>query len=206
MILREEQEMSAAAARALQALEEAGIARETAAHLAVAAGAAAATNSWPPAELDFRLARALHQLGHADASRALLARALPRNENSDNIFSVPPELFPLFRAGALRSAGENAWRLDAAALEKPDAPLELSYARLIELFAARLLPLWENSQGRGELALAGWREHARNFSPARRAAAHRCRAWRRDLAEALNRRALNRGWPASPRVILAEPI
>jgi hypothetical protein len=213
MILAGEYDVNSIAARALAVLDQTGIARETAVHLAVAVAAFSSSGVWSQSELEFRLARALNGIGHADAARVLLRNALgPRADDhsdgsrAEKILSAPPDLFPLIRAGALRAAEENAWRLDASALSRPDVPLELSYARLIDFFSARLLPLWEESQGRGELALTGFRGHARSFTSNRRDAARRCRAWRRDLADALSTRASNRGWPAAPRVVLAEPV
>lgn len=212
MILSDEHDAPACAARVLDTLESAGLARETAAQLAVAAGAASVLHAWPQPELEFRLARTLHQLGHADASRLLLRRALGERSlsrsagSTASLLEAPPELFPLLRAGALRATGDGAWSLDAAALGRPDFPLELAYARLIGVFSDHLLPLWAPSQGRGELVLAGWRDHARHFSASRRDTARRCRAWRRDLADALRVRAQRRGWPLSPSVLLAEPV
>lgn len=210
MILREEHDAPAVATRALQTLVAAGIPRDEAGQLAVAVGAAAAAHAWPQDEMDYRLARTLHQLGHAEASRTLLAHAVGPDvlarAGAERILVAPPDLFPLIRAGMLRAVAGDAWRLDAAALGRPDVPMELAYLRLVEVLSERLLPLWESSEGRGELALAGWRGHARAFAANRRAAARRCRAWRRDLAEALTLRARRRGWTSSPRVILAEPI
>ncbi len=207
MILRDEHNPAASAALAMSALTEAGVAPETATQVALAVGAAAATNAWSQPEMDFRLARTLHQLGHAEASRAMLRRAIPKcDADAAAILSAPAELLPLLRAGLLRAAGENSWRLDASALVKSEVAHELTYARLLETFADRLLPLWDSSGGRGVLALAGWRDHARLFGANRRAVARCCRSWRRDLDATLNRRALRRGWAASPCVILAEPL
>lgn len=207
MILREDQSAPEAAARALDALAKAGVAPDTAAQLAIAVGAAAVTESWPLTELDFRLARVLWQLGHDDASLALLQRAIPDGRGvSHELLAVPPDLFPLVRSGVLRASAENIWRLDGAAVTRPDVPNELAYARLLSVFADMLAPLWDSAKGSGRLELAGWRHHARLFHSNRRAAARCYRAWRRDIADALGGKAGRRGWEATPDVVIAEPL
>ena len=209
MILHEDSCCAATTERALAALAAAGVSPEMAGQCAFAAGLAAETNDWPQAELELRLARTLHKLGQTAEACALLAHIFPRTKDkhdAEKIITAPPELFPLIRAGALRHDGEDSWILDAAALQKTDTPLELSYALLFEVFASNLLPLWSGTNGRGTLSLAGWRKHAETLSPNPRDAARRCRAWRRDLADALHRKSRTIGWPGSPTVVLAEPV
>ena len=205
MILHDEQLV---AERALERLVEIGVAPETAFQIAKAVAANEAAAAWDSAELDFRLARALDQLGYGDASRALLQQAVPVQAaaSPENLLRVPPAVLPLLRAGILRECGDNVWKLDGSAVAKLGVPHELSYARLLEIFAANLPPLWDATQGRGTLSLSGWLDHAAIFHPRRRSAVRHCRDWRRDISESLERKGRLRGWTTSPEVVIADPM
>lgn len=192
---------------AFRALFEAGLPEAQAREVAIAAGMAAMERGWEASELHFHLARLLHEQGQENFAGALLIRALPgANAPAEAALKIPPELFPLLRSGVLKPSGGDAWRLDAGALASPGEGLELAYARLVEVFSHQLIGLWRESGGRGRLELAGWREHARKFSRRRGESERRCREWRRDLEDALERRARVMGWAQSPSVVFAEPI
>lgn len=205
MILHDEQLV---AQQALERLTEVGVAHETAVQIAQAVAANESAAAWDAAELNFRLARALDQLGCDEASQALLRRAVPEKASASpgNLLRVPPEVLPLLRAGILRDCGDDAWMLDGSAVAKLDVPYELAYARLLEIFAANLPPLWDATRGRGTLSLSGWLDHAAMFHPRRRSAVRRCRDWRRDLSESLQRKGRLRGWTDFPEVVIADPI
>jgi hypothetical protein len=192
---------------AFRALFEAGLPQELAKEMAIAAGMAAMERGWEISELHFHLARLLHEQGHGDFAEPLLLRALPgKDAPADAALKIPPGLFPLLRSGVLKPSGGDSWRLDATAIESPGEGLELAYARLMEVFSHQLIGLWRETGGRGQLQLAGWKNHARKFARRRGEMERRCREWRRDLEDALEHRARGMGWSESPSVVFAEPL